>query len=359
MRHAAANDNGVIPAATLDGMDEMNTLAAELNAVLGVFSDLRVSASLVIFALILWLGWKVVTAERTRAAARDARAAEAAASPAADAAADSASTTSPQEGTPMTSASAPAPERRTFRLPAVRRPSFAARPAAAPAGGFRVRWGRTALFLAAVALAVTFLVTGVAAAFGAETVTVAGWSLLGTVAAVGALRVLAVRDLRARRAARAARAEAEAHRAPAHIARGAHVARAAARAAEPAADQAEVPSAPAAEPKAAPAPSVTAQTAPAQQEQTEAPAVEETLPAVVEEAPQPRTVVLPTVPRPTYLDAPEMQRSAPARIETAEKAPSGDVRLADGVSELQRRRLRAEAAPSLDLDSVLARRRAS
>ena len=47
-------------------MDEMNTLAAELNAVLGVFSDLRVSASLVIFALILWLGWKVVTAERKR-----------------------------------------------------------------------------------------------------------------------------------------------------------------------------------------------------------------------------------------------------------------------------------------------------
>ena len=53
----------------------MNTLAAELNAVLGVFSDLRVSASLVIFALILWLGWKVVTAERKRSAARDARAA--------------------------------------------------------------------------------------------------------------------------------------------------------------------------------------------------------------------------------------------------------------------------------------------
>ena len=34
-------------------MDEINTLAAELNAVLGVFSDLRVSASLVILALIL------------------------------------------------------------------------------------------------------------------------------------------------------------------------------------------------------------------------------------------------------------------------------------------------------------------
>ncbi|MGJ5591680.1 hypothetical protein ACSBQY_10785, partial [Micrococcus lylae] len=88
-------------------MDEINTLAAELNAVLGVFSDLRVSASLVILALILWLGWNVVTAERRRADAREAHAAEAAASPAADAAVDSASTTSPQEGTPMTSASAP------------------------------------------------------------------------------------------------------------------------------------------------------------------------------------------------------------------------------------------------------------
>lgn len=338
----------------------MNTLAAELNAVLGVFSDLRVSASLVIVALILWLGWKVVMAERERAAARDARAAETAASPAADAAADSASTTSPQEGTPMTSASAPAPARRTFRLPAVRRPAFGSRRATAPAGGFRVRWGRTALFLAAVALAVTFLVTGVAAAFGAETVTLAGWSLLGTLASLGLLRVLAVRDQRARRAARAARAEAEAHRAPAHIARGAHVARAAARAAEPAAERdavkTEAPSA--AAPAAVPASSVGAPAA-APQVQADAPAVEETLPAVVEETPQRRTVVLPTVPRPTYLDAPEMQRSAPARIETDEKAPSGDVRLADGVSELQRRRQRAQAAPALDLDSVLARRRAS
>ncbi|XNY99418.1 hypothetical protein ACL90Y_06430 [Micrococcus luteus] len=343
-------------------MDEINTLAAELNAVLGVFSDLRISASLVILVLILWLGWKVVTVEGNRSAARDARAAETAASPAADAAADSASTTSPQEGTPMTSASAPAPERRTFRLPTVRRPAFAARRAAASAGGFRVRWGRTALFLAAVALAVTFLVTGVAAAFGAETVTLAGWSLLGTVAAVGALRLLAVRDRRARRAARAARARAEAHRAPAHIARGAHVARAAVRAAEPVAEASVAAPAAGEETPAvvsAPAPSVAARAAAAQQAPADAPAAEETLPPVVEQAEPRRTVVLPTVPRPTYLDAPEMQRSAPARIETEPKAPSGDVRLAEGVSELQRRRARAQAAPSLDLDSVLARRRAS
>ena len=348
-------------------MDEINTLAAELNAVLGVFSDLRISASLVILALILWLGWKVVTVEGIRSAARDARASEAAASPAADAAADSASTTSPQEGTPMTSASAPAPERRTFRRPAVPRPAFAARRAAAPAGGFRVRWGRTALFLAAVALAVTFLVTGVAAAFGAETVTLAGWSLLGTAAAVGALRMLAVRDRRARRAARAARARAEAHRAPAHIARGAHVARAAARAAEPAAqapataqEAAAVPAVEETAPAAtAPAPSVAARTPAAQQAQADVPAAEQALPAVVEQTEPRRTVVLPTVPRPTYLDAPEMQRSAPARIEAEAKAPSADVRLADGVSVLQRRRARAQAAPSLDLDSVLARRRAS
>lgn len=337
-------------------MDEINTLAAELNAVLGVFSDLRVSASLVILALILWLGWNVVTAERRRADAREAHAAEAAASPAADAAVDSASTTSPQEGTPMTSASAPAPKRRTFRLPAVRRPSFATR-RAAPAGGFRVRWGRTALFLAAVALAVTFLVTGVAAAFGAETVTVAGWSLLGALAAVATLRVLAVRERKARRAARAARAEA--HRAPAHIARGVRVARSAARTAEPAVERTETAAPVAVAPAEKAAPSVDVRPAAAQAAQTEASAAEQALPDRVEEAQTPRTVVLPTVPRPTYLDAPEMQRSAPARIETAEKVPSGDVRLADGVSELQRRRLRDQATPALDLDSVLARRRAS
>ncbi|PNL18423.1 hypothetical protein [Micrococcus sp. FDAARGOS_333] len=337
-------------------MDEINTLAAELNAVLGVFSDLRVSASLVILALILWLGWNVVTAERRRADAREAHAAEAAASPAADAAVDSASTTSPQEGTPMTSASAPAPKRRTFRLPAVRRPSFDTR-RAAPAGGFRVRWGRTALFLAAVALAVTFLVTGVAAAFGAETVTVAGWSLLGALAAVATLRVLAVRERKARRAARAARAEA--HRAPAHIARGVHVARSAGRTAEPAVERTGTAAPVAAAPAEKAAPSVDVRPAAAQAAQTEASVAEQALPVRVEEAQKPRTVVLPTVPRPTYLDAPEMQRSAPARIETAEKVPSGDVRLAEGVSELQRRRLRDQATPALDLDSVLARRRAS
>jgi hypothetical protein len=341
-------------------MDEMNTLAAELNSVLGVFADLRVSASLVIFALILWLGWTVVTHERQRADERAARAAATAASPAADAAADSASTTSPQEGTTMTSASAPAPQRRTVRLPALRRPAFAARRTARPAGGFRVRWGRTALFLAAVVLGATFLVTGVAAAFGAATVTVAGWSLLGAVAAVAALRVLAVRDVKARRAARAAQAEAEAHRAPAHIARGAHVARAAAaKAAEPTAEEASAPAAlaaPAAPAVQVQAPAVVAEKPAAVPPQGE---TEQPLPAAVEESAPHRTMVLPTVPRPTYLDAPEMQRSAPARIETAEKAPSGDVRLADGVSELQRRRQRAQAAPALDLDSVLARRRAS
>lgn len=318
-------------------MDHLDTLAAELSAVLGVFADVRVSASLVILALVLWLGGKVVMAERARAAARDA------ASSAADAAADPASTTPPQEGTSVTdtsSASAPTPEDHTDRGPA---PS--------DAGAFRIRWDRTGLFLAAVALAVAFLVSGVAAAFGAGTTALAGWSLLGVLAAVAGLRVLAVRDLRARRAARAA--QAEARPVPSPVA-GNDAPAATARAEQEAAASisAEAP-APATVDPATAAPSLPAAPASATD------AAEHQSPAVTETEQDPITVVLPTVPRPTYLDAPEMQRSAPARLDTADKAPSGRVRLADGVSELQRRRTRAQAARPLDLDSVLARRRAS
>ncbi|MDO5633683.1 MAG: hypothetical protein Q4G34_02240, partial [Micrococcus sp.] len=68
-----------------------------------------------------------------------------------------------------------------------------------------------------------------------------------------------------------------------------------------------------------------------------------------------------TVPRPTYLDAPEMQRVITDTVTAPAKAPEGEVRLADGVSETHRARVRraAQTNPNLDLDSVLARRRAS
>ena len=69
--------------------------------------------------------------------------------------------------------------------------------------GLHIRWGRTALFLAALVALLVFLVAGLAAAFGAGTLALAGWSLLFAVAGLAGLRALAVRD-RTRRARPAA-----------------------------------------------------------------------------------------------------------------------------------------------------------
>ncbi|MCR8676555.1 hypothetical protein NWP10_12200, partial [Micrococcus sp. HG099] len=74
------------------------------------------------------------------------------------------------------------------------------------------------------------------------------------------------------------------------------------------------------------------------------------------------TVTLPVVPRPTYLDAPEMLRPAPAPL-TAPDAAGSDVRLKDAARAAEREEALSATAEqdvaALDLDHVLARRRAS
>lgn len=219
-----------------------------------------------------------------------------------------------------------------------------ARAAGRRTAGLQVRWGRTALFLAALAALAVALVAGVAAAFGAGTAGLAGACLLFAVAAVAGLRALAVRD-RARRAP-AAVVEAPAEAAP-------HAAPEAPRV-DPERDRRVFETVLGLEDEAA-------------RVSAAAPAARAAAPTVVAasavRAPEATdTVTLPVVPRPTYLDAPEMLRPAPAPL-TAPEAAGSDVRLKDAARAAEREEALSATAEqdvaALDLDHVLARRRAS
>lgn len=304
-------------------MDETTAPTTAVQAALDALADARVSASLVIVALVAFLAWRLVL-RRHRLASAPAR-------------------PSMPRSFMHRLQSSPAVRALTARLSG--RLSAAADAARTARGrtGLHIRWGRTALFLAALVALLVFLVAGLAAAFGAGTLALAGWSLLFAVAGLAGLRALAVRD-RTRRA------------------------RPAAAVVDP-----ERPAAPAAEERQAP---------PADPERDRR--VLETVLAFETEAPRPaaapaasrvepvvvtassaaapaadRAVTIPAVPRPTYLDAPEMARPLPAPLETP--APTGaDTRLTDAAhtADDQISAAAEQDIAALDLDNVLARRRA-
>lgn len=306
-------------------MEDTTAPASAGRAALDALADARVSASFVILALVAYFAWRLVVRRRRVESA-------------------------PARPTMLRSTmhrlqSSPAVRALTERLSGrVSGLADSARAAGRRTAGLQVRWGRTALFLAALAALAVALVAGVAAAFGAGTAGLAGACLLFAVAAVAGLRALAVRD-RARRAP-AAVVEAPAEAAP-------HAAPEAPRV-DPERDRrvfetvlgledeaarvsAAAPAAPAA------APTVVAASAVRAPEATD-------------------TVTLPVVPRPTYLDAPEMLRPAPAPL-TAPEAAGSDVRLKDVARAAEREEALSATAEqdvaALDLDHVLARRRAS
>ncbi|MEX3566746.1 hypothetical protein [Micrococcus endophyticus] len=306
-------------------MEDTTAPASAGRAALDALADARVSASFVILALVAYFAWRLVVRRRRVESA-------------------------PARPTMLRSTmhrlqSSPAVRALTERLSGrVSGLADSARAAGRRTAGLQVRWGRTALFLAALAALAVALVAGVAAAFGAGTAGLAGACLLFAVAAVAGLRALAVRD-RARRAP-AAVVEAPAEAAP-------HATPEAPRV-DPERDRrvfetvlgledeaarvsAAAPAAPAA------APTVVAASAVRAPEATD-------------------TVTLPVVPRPTYLDAPEMLRPAPAPL-TAPEAAGSDVRLKDAARAAEREEALSATAEqdvaALDLDHVLARRRAS
>ncbi|UTX34036.1 hypothetical protein NNL26_08605 [Micrococcus luteus] len=301
-------------------MDETTAPTRAVQAALDALADARVSASLVIVALVAFLAWRLVL-RRHRLASAPAR-------------------PSMPRSFMHRLQSSPAVRALTARFSG--RLSAAADAARAARGrtGLRIRWGRTALFLAALVALLVFLVAGLAAAFGAGTLSLAGWSLLFAVAGLAGLRALAVRD-RSRRARPAAVVVPERPAAPAAEERQAPPADPerdrrvleTVLAFETEAPRPAAPAAPRAEPVVVTASSV-------------APAAD-------------RAVTIPAVPRPTYLDAPEMARPLPTPLETP--APTGaDTRLQDAArtADDQISAAAEQDIAALDLDNVLARRRA-
>ena len=86
--------------------------------------------------------------------------------------------------------------------------------------------------------------------------------------------------------------------------------------------------------------------------------IEQEVEEPVADAPQPIPARIP-LPRPIYLDAPEVERAAPEPLETPQDpTPSSDVLLSDGVSSQYQDKISEKANTRLDLDKVLNRRRA-
>ncbi|MFL0426514.1 hypothetical protein ACH0AC_12230 [Micrococcus luteus] len=301
-------------------MDETTAPTRAVQAALDALADARVSASLVIVALVAFLAWRLVL-RRHRLASAPAR-------------------PSMPRSFMHRLQSSPAVRALTARFSG--RLSAAADAARAAPGrtGLRIRWGRTALFLAALVALLVFLVAGLAAAFGAATLSLAGWSLLFAVAGLAGLRALAVRD-RSRRARPAAVVVPE----------------------RPAAPAAEERQAPPADPERDRRVLETVLAFETEAPRPDAPAAPRVEPVVVTAsavAPAAdRAVTIPAVPRPTYLDAPEMARPLPAPLETP--APTGaDTRLQDAArtADDQISAAAEQDIAALDLDNVLARRRA-
>lgn len=304
-------------------MDETTAPTTAVQAALDALADARVSASLVIVALVAFLAWRLVL-RRHRLASAPAR-------------------PSMPRSFMHRLQSSPAVRALTARLSG--RLSVAADAARTARGrtGLHIRWGRTALFLAALVALLVFLVAGLAAAFGAGTLALAGWSLLFAVAGLAGLRALAVRDRTRRARPAAAVVDPERPAAPAAEEREAP-------AADPERDRRVLETVLAFETEA-PRPAA-------------APAASRVEPVVVtaSSAAAPaadRAVTIPAVPRPTYLDAPEMARPLPAPLETP--APTGaDTRLQDAAhtADDQISAAAEQDIAALDLDNVLARRRA-
>ena len=219
-----------------------------------------------------------------------------------------------------------------------RRKAMTSSPSSTPSGGtgFSIRWGRLALFAIGALALLTAFVTGLAGLFGAATWPTAGISVLIAAASYGALRGLAILDSKKRARERERLSISEGL----ETSIATYQAAAAQRQApveynDEVFDVADEPEAPQ-EPF---------------ERVTEAPVVHAPAPAPVP-ARQP-------LPRPMYLEAPEVARQAPEPLETPqEPVPSRDVQLSEGVSSQYQEKITEKANTRLDLDKVLNRRRA-
>ena len=199
--------------------------------------------------------------------------------------------------------------------------------------GFSIRWGRLSIFAVGALSLITVLISGLAGILGAGTWLLAGISLLITAACYGILRGLVILDSKKRAREREQLSISEGletsiatyttdQRVPAAVRRNDEVF-----------DFADEPE---------------------QQQQ----AIEEETEEPVVDAPAPIPARIP-LPRPIYLDAPEVQREAPRPLDTPQDPlPSRDVQLSEGVSSEYQEKISEKANTRLDLDKVLNRRRA-
>ena len=237
------------------------------------------------------------------------------------------------------------PRRSIVSLARAARPSQGS--TAVSSGSFTVRWDRTAIFAVAALALLTAVITGLAALFGAATGAVAGISLGIAVLGVVGLRLLALRDRKPRTDRQI---EAAFEEAASPVSTGGVFD---ASASAPWAVHTTSSGTTASTPQAAEA--TTAQdTTTADSTATESAPL--AAPGRSTEKPQ---ATLPSVPRPTYLDAPEAIRPEQKPLELPEvKAAQPGTRLKDGVSAEYQARVQASAQRTMDLDKVLERRRA-
>lgn len=237
------------------------------------------------------------------------------------------------------------PRRSLVSLARAARPSQGS--TAVSSGAFTVRWDRTAIFAVSALALLTAVITALAALFGAATGAVAGISLGIAVLGVVGLRLLALRD-RKHRTDRQIEAAFQEAASPVSADRVFD-----ASASAPWAVQTTAPSTAVSSPQVA-------DSGPAQD--TAADSVSSAA-TPAGEAPSRSTkqaqATLPSVPRPTYLDAPEAIRPDQKPLELPEvKVAQPGTRLKDGVSAEYQARMQASAQRTLDLDKVLERRRA-
>lgn len=216
-----------------------------------------------------------------------------------------------------------------------RRKAMKSSPSSTHSGGtgFSIRWGRLSVFAVGALALVVAVIAAVAGLFGASTWLVAGLSALLTAACYGTLRGLAILDSkkRARERERLSISEGLETTIATYPEPGLHP--------TPVATNDEV---------------FDFADEPTQQQQQLAHEVEEP----VADAPHPIPARIP-LPRPMYLDAPEVEREAPEPLATPQApTPSPDVQLSDGVSSHYQDKITEKANTRLDLDKVLNRRRA-
>lgn len=202
--------------------------------------------------------------------------------------------------------------------------------------GFSIRWGRLSVFAVGALALVVAVISAVAGLFGASTWLTAGVSALITAACYGALRGLAMLDSKKRARERERLSISEGL-------------------------ETTIATYPAAGPRSTPVANNNDQVfdfadEPAQQQQQQD--VVQEVEEPVADAPQPIPARVP-LPRPMYLDAPEVEREAPEPLATPQDpSPSADVQLSDGVSSQYQEKISEKANTRLDLDKVLNRRRA-